>query len=500
MIELAPHLFLHRDTTNVYVIRSGRTATCVDFGDGTVLDWLGALEVDGITDVVMTHHHRDGAQGLHRAAAAGARIWVPAIEQDLFARAEEHWQARPVENMYDLRDDRFSLFESVPVAGTVDEYRARAYGGVELTAWPTPGHTPGSTSYVADLDGRRCIFSGDLLRDGGKLHSIAATQWVYNGLDGCVLSIVSALDLLDQSPDVLLPAHGEPVTDVHPVVAVLVDRLQRFIDLRTPQHQIAAMRAKPFREVTPHLLWNTTSLSNSYVLLSEDRAALIIDFGYDFWPFLTGFEYPSIGADRAARTPWLQTLPALKRDYGVERIEVALPTHYHDDHVAGFNLLRAVERAEVWAAENFAHILREPQRFDLPCLWYDPIPTDRVLSLGQPFRWREYELTLHELPGHTLYAVAVEFEVDGKKVLATGDQQDGGFTEGRVEFTGFNYRNRFRIDDYVRSAELYRRIAPQIILTGHAPPTQVTPAYLDVLRETGQKIADLHRELLPLDF
>jgi glyoxylase-like metal-dependent hydrolase (beta-lactamase superfamily II) len=499
-MKLRENLYLHRDTTNVYVLVSGREATCIDIGDGSVLDHLDEFGVDSVTDVVMTHHHRDGAQGLHRGVAAGARVWVPAVERDLFDGVDQHWQMRHVEAMYDLREDRFSLLESVPVAGNVAEYRAQRYGGVELTALPTPGHTPGSMSYVLNADGTRVIFCGDLLRDDGKVHSLAAMQWSYNGLDGNVDTILSALDLLDWSPDLLLPAHGEPVMEPRRSIELVTSRLQWLIDLRDPKFQIAEMRSAPFKEVTPHLLWNTTSLCNTYVLLSEqDGAALFIDYGYDFWPYLLGFWYPYIGPDRASRTPWLHTLPALKRDYGVARIEVALPTHYHDDHVATFNLLRDVEGAEVWAAETFAPILREPSRYDLPCLWFDPIPVDRELRLETPFQWREYELTLHELPGHTLYAVAIEFEVDGKRILATGDQQDGGLTQGRIEFTGYDYRNRFRIDDYVKSAELYRRVAPDDIVTGHWPPTPVTHDYLDGVLDVGRRLAAVHRELLPLD-
>ena len=100
-----------------------------------------------------------------------------------------------------------------------------------------------------------------------------------------------------------------------------------------------------------------------------------------------------------------------------------IPTHYHDDHVAGLDLLRDVEGTEVWAPENVAPILLEPSRYDLPCLWFHSIDVDRVLTLGEPLRWHEYELLLHPLPGHTLYAVAIEVEVDGKRILATGDQQ-----------------------------------------------------------------------------
>jgi glyoxylase-like metal-dependent hydrolase (beta-lactamase superfamily II) len=187
----------------------------------------------------------------------------------------------------------------------------------------------------------------------------------------------------------------------------------------------------------------------------------------------------------------------LEREYGVERIEVVVPTHFHDDHVGGINLLRDVEGTEVWAPANVAPILEQPERYDLPCLWFDPIPVDRSLPLGTPFQWQEYELTLHELPGHTLHAVAISFEVDGKRVVAGGDQY--ATEAGDKPVLNYFYRNRFRIDDYVASAALYRSLRPDIIVTGHWLPLEVTDDYLDRIEADGKRLAELHRELLPLE-
>src|SRR5258705_1149368 len=115
--EVAPGILRFRDTCNVYALRSGRAAVLVDFGNGDVLDHLDELGVDRITDVLLTHHHRDQLQGLERAAAAGAQIWVPPVEQELIAGADAHWQARQGDNDYDPRPDRFSILEQVPVPG-----------------------------------------------------------------------------------------------------------------------------------------------------------------------------------------------------------------------------------------------------------------------------------------------------------------------------------------------------------------------------------------------
>jgi glyoxylase-like metal-dependent hydrolase (beta-lactamase superfamily II) len=173
-------------------------------------------------------------------------------------------------------------------------------------------------------------------------------------------------------------------------------------------------------------------------------------------------------------------------------------THYHDDHIAGINLLREVEGTEVWAPANVAPILEQPTRYDLPCLWFDPVPVDRVLELGRPVTWHEYELTAHPLPGHTLFAAALELEVDGTRVLATGDQQ-GGAEGDEPDVLNYQYRNRFRMDDYVASAELYARLKPQLLLTGHWAPRRVSDAYLSNLLRDGRRLADLHRALLPLE-
>ena len=123
-----------RDTCNVYVLRSGPEAVLVEFGSGAVLDRLDELGVDRVTDVLVTHHHRDQVQGLERAAAAGIRIWVPPVERDLFERVDGRWAARPLENDYDVREDRFSLLRPVRVTGTVDEYRTRRYGAFDVYA------------------------------------------------------------------------------------------------------------------------------------------------------------------------------------------------------------------------------------------------------------------------------------------------------------------------------------------------------------------------------
>lgn len=491
--RVSENVFRVADTCNVYILRSGRAGVAIDFGSGTVIDHLSEFGIDILTDVLITHHHRDQIEGLQRAIDAGVRVWVPPVEQDVFRYADELWQARRLDLDYDVRQDRSGPLRSIAVTGVLPEYATVRFGDHEVTILPTPGHTVGSVSFFCDIDARRLAFTGDLITEPGKVWSLAATQWTYNGIEGVGATWHSALVVREQRTAMLLPSHGAPMHEPDKALDALTANLTRLVAHRGfGMVDLEDWREHPYEAITPHLLQNRTSISKSYVLLSDSGKAMLIDFGYDF-----SSGSPPAG-DRTSRRPLLATIQSLKRDHGVARIDVAVPTHYHDDHVAGFNLLRDVEGTEIWAADNVSGILREPTRFDLPCLWFDPIRVDRSLELGTPVTWEEYELRFFELPGHTLYACAIAFEVDGLRVVATGDQQ-GTQSGVEPEFLNYTYRNRFRHGDFRRSAELYLHLAPDLLISGHWDPRVVSDAYLRDLLERGRELEQIHGLLLPLE-
>jgi glyoxylase-like metal-dependent hydrolase (beta-lactamase superfamily II) len=488
--QIAANLYAVDDSCTVYLLvdPDKRSAVAIDAGSGRWLDRLSSYGVDTITDVLVTHHHRDQVEGLPRLAASGARIWVPENELSLIADVDLHWQARSVLNNYDLRLDRFSLLEPVQVTGVMKDYSTRRVGHVDVQTIPTPGHTPGSVTYLVN----GYAFTGDLVHSPGKVWSAASLQWSYVGLEGATLTMASLVQLLDHEPVMLLPSHGHPMPDPATAVWQTCEALGELVNVRLgmPTDMLRKLD-DPFVELSPHLLMNHTSESRSYVLLSDSGTALLIDYGYDL---STGIPQ---GGGRYTVRPWLPSLRALQRDYGVERVEVAVPTHYHDDHVAAFNLVRDVHRTEVWASSPVAHVLENPTHYDLPCLWYDPIPCERHVPDGTSVRWREYELDMHALPGHTLYASAIGFEVDGRRVLATGDQQTSSWVPGEVsEIPNFQYANRFRPDDFAASAALYQRLQPQLMISGHWQPRIITQDYLNELTRLGEEVARVHRDLL----
>lgn len=485
MIQISENLYLYESTCNVYVVRCGERAVLIDFGDGSVLDACASLGLQACA-VLLTHHHRDQCQGLRRANEAGIPVWVPHTEQDLFHNVELMWQGRALDNTYNPRQDRFSLLEPVEVAGTLKDYARVDFSGVTIEVIPTPGHTVGSISLMAEIDGQRQVFCGDLIAGEGKVWSLAALQWTYQHMEGAPASILSLLELKKRFLNRLLPSHGEVINEPEAAIDLLVERLSCLLADRGENPNLFRWIDQPYEPVTPHVLLNRTSTANSYVLLSESGKALLIDYGYDF---MTG---AAAGEDRASRRPWLYSLPALKKTYSVTKISTVIPTHFHDDHVAGLNLLRSVEGTEIWAPDNFAGILENSRAYDLPCLWYDPIPVDRRLPFCEPLRWEEYTFQIYPLPGHTRYAAAIFFEVDGLRLLASGDQ----YKDRDADAWNYVYHNHLQDTDYLQSAELFSRLQPDLILTGHWGAVQAGPAYLDRLRARGERFVALHRELL----
>ena len=482
--EVLKGIYRIEDSCNVYVIQKGDRALVIDFGTGLVLEAIKELGISRVEAVLLTHHHRDQAEGIKRANDAGIPVFVPETEQGLVAEASEMWQAREIYNNYNNRQDRFSILESAKARPLLD-YGKLSFGGIDVFVLPTPGHTTGSVSFLVETPEGIAAFTGDLVYALGKVWSLAATQWSYNGGEGIAYTILSLLDLEKRGVRWFLPSHGGLMA-AGEAAAPTVERLTRLKELRRHNPRLFSLREQPYEKISEHVLFNRTSMANSYVLLSDSGKALVIDFGYDFMAGIAS------GTDRSARRPWLYTIPMLQEQFAVTSIDACLPTHYHDDHVAGFNLLRRVCKTKVICPDFFADILEHPDRCDLPCLWYDPIPVDRRVKCGEPFGWEEYEITPFAMSGHTRYEAAYFFEADGQKFLCTGDQYEADGT-----LPNYVYKNLFSWEDFAQSASLYRSLSPDWILSGHWPFIRPDEAFYDRLEETGRELWKLHEQLMP---
>ena len=78
-MQVEPNVVRFADTVTVYVLRRDDEAILIDFGSGDVLDALDALGVTRVTDVLLTHFHRDVTQGLARAHVPTQFAWYVVV-------------------------------------------------------------------------------------------------------------------------------------------------------------------------------------------------------------------------------------------------------------------------------------------------------------------------------------------------------------------------------------------------------------------------------------
>lgn len=479
--QLSPNLYRYRDTCNVYLVVSGNAALAIDFGSGGILDELAGLGVDELEWVLHTHHHRDQCQGDWRLAGTATRIAVPRREISFLNYAGSFWRHKRTVSNYEMQSEFQTLAESLPAHARLPDFEYFRWREYSFEILPSPGHTKGSISLLAEIDGRRVAFCGDLIAAPGKVHRIHDLQWGYNQLDGINAAAASLRTLARGRPDRLLPSHGESMDDPAAAIELLRANLTQLYNVakHTPEvprpPQIST--GQYMQPISEHVWANRNSESNFYALVSDSGRALLLDYGFPS----TDHGFPLSRFDD-------HSLQQLKEVAGVREIDAVIPSHYHDDHVAGIPYLQARYGVEVWAHRVFAPIISDPLRYNLPCLMREPIRVDRVLEDGEEIEWEGYRLQAFHAPGHTHYASQVFFSADKVRYALTGDNILGSQTGPRLG--GPIYRNRYNVGSFRPTLRALAQYSPQLLLTGHSGALSVDREQLDELM---QKTIELER-------
>jgi glyoxylase-like metal-dependent hydrolase (beta-lactamase superfamily II) len=450
-------VFQVRGTCSSYIIIDGDAALVIDPGDGHWWEELAGVGVKRVDWVLLTHTHRDQCSGLYRLDRTITKLAVPETERHLVEDVESFWRRRPIHHNYNQVADFFSLPRSVPVDASLEDFSFFHWRDVQLEVLPTPGHTPGSITLLGEFSGRRLAFTGDLIDGNGNVPQIHNLQFGYSDALGAELAISSLGLLKNASPEVVCPGHGSPIDSPVEVLGSLAGRLASFCT--EMHHPIEPAPAEEFIELAPQLLQSARQSCSWYVLRSADGHALLIDLGYSS----SAHSRPSA---LGYRTRFLPThVDTLKKDYGIDVIDAVIITHYHDDHVIGVPYLQRRWQVPAWCLDRIAPILREPKRYNMPCLLPTPIVVGRTLGDRQRFTWRGIDLQMHDLPGQTDLHSGISFNLDGKRYLAMGDSahlQDGRLSHGHIIFA-----NRVTAANHLKVAERMLEIEPQVLLHGH---------------------------------
>jgi glyoxylase-like metal-dependent hydrolase (beta-lactamase superfamily II) len=465
--RLSPSLYWYRDTCNVYVVTREEHAILIDFGSGGVLDHLHEAGVRQVDWVLHTHHHRDQCQGDHLLPARGIPIAVPEREAALFAETDAFWRLKRIYDNYDVSSVGFTLPRPVPVARALRDYETFAWRGLEIRVLPTPGHTKGSVTYVADVDGLRTAFSGDLIAEPGKLHTIHDLQWQYGLPDAVGAALHSVTLLLGLPLQRLLPSHGRPMEDARGALALLEPPLRQLYELQAEMRRNRVWPVwphavdQPKARVLPHLWANPHSVANCYALLADDGRALLLDYGFPSWDHM------------AADMRFVEhSLDELKTVAGLRSVDVVIPSHYHDDHLAGLPWLQQTQGTQAWIFENFCDMVANPAGYSVPCLLPQPIRVDRALPDRGSVSWDRWRFDVFHMPGHTWWALGLFAEIDGTRVAFTGDNLLAG-TISPLRAAAPVYRNRLLHDAIALGVRRLMEFEPELLLTGHTGAVRV---------------------------
>ena len=96
-----------------------------------------------------------------------------------------------------------------------------------------------------------------------------------------------------------------------------------------------------------------------------------------------------------------------ERQFGIDRIDVALIGHFHDDHVAGVPMLRRLFGTECWVPENFADLLAHPEAHRFPCDWPEPLADRPAPAARSDVHLGGIHLPLAPMSGHTRFSAAI---------------------------------------------------------------------------------------------
>ncbi|MFX1253770.1 MAG: MBL fold metallo-hydrolase [Promethearchaeota archaeon] len=472
-IPIVEDIFLFKDYINVYVLKNGNKAILIDFGSGEILEKLPDIGVDEIEYIFHTHYHRDQCYGDFKALEKDIKIAAPRKERKLFSQTEKFWRSKSYYHLYFFKPTFFVSTYDIPLARTFRDGETFKWNQYSIKIIETSGHTMGSVSYIVKKNNKIIAFTGDLIHSGSKVITYYDLEYKY-GMDtgdwGMILSLKSFRKLLKHNPDLLLPSHGDVITDPKQEIAILEQKFEiirttlrlkkqrytRFISnilLRNKSVQKIFLKdptKKEIKEQFPHII--RPPFGTSLILLGNHQNCILMDF--------PGTNFP-IKYD-------INGLEDLLEKHNIKTIDFLIPTHYHDDHVTGIPLLQEKYNIKVYALENMVDVLENPTHYRIPCLMETAIKVDRILKDGEILKWDDYEFEVFHFPGQTEYHMAMFGEVDGKKVLFAGDSfRDNILNDADSNLIAHSLCRLGKNMGVMKCAELLVKYNPQYIILSH---------------------------------
>jgi len=502
--KLHPDLFVWTDTCNVYVMRSGESALLIDLGNGSVLAHLAEIGVKRVEWILFTHHHREQCQGIGLVDRSVTKIAGPKEEQALFETPTEFRKWYPtLGDTYSVYGASYARPPSQPIkldrALAADE--KFAWKGLEITCLSTPGHSPGSMSYVMQQNEKLTAFTGDVMHEGAKFATWFDSEWDYGFAKGLDVLLTSVDLLAAKQLDLALPSHGPFIRNPREQLATYKQKLTEFrksyirgypvFDIKPPESDPVSKPTKVplIHQVTPHLYKLSPKLlgKNFAIIISDNGNGLILDAGL----------FPPAQLD--------EIVLGLREHMGLKKIDAFWISHMHGDHFLLGPTLKEKYGAQAWTLDRIAEKCEHPRRFDYAALvsaykdGFDGMKIDKAFRDGESVEWEGYKVQVDWMPGQTENGCCLWLEIDGKRIAFTGDNLFGNSADPKQNgHEAVVARNSAILEEgYIQGSKYIRDLKPDIVMGSHSYVMPEPAAFLSRYHEWSKQMRDLYRDLLP---
>ena len=499
-----PDLFVWTDTCNVFVLREGDAALLIDLGDGSVLDRLADIGVKRVEWLLLTHHHREQCQGIERLDRSVTNVAAPRAEQALFEKPTEFRKWFPT------LGDTFSVYgasyvrpprKPIPLDQALESGKAFSWRGREIQCLDTPGHSPGSMTYVIRQGGRATAFTGGVIHDGAKMTTWFDTEWDYGFAKGIDTLIKSVELLMEQKLDLALPSQGPAILNPQTQLETYRQKLTAFrqsyvrgypvFDSKEEERDsISKPTAVPLiNQVTPHLykLSHKTPGKNFAIIVSDNGRGLILDCGL----------FP--------KTMLEEIIVGMRAHLGLKEIDAFWISHMHGDHFLLGPELKEKYGAKAWTLDRIADKCEFPRRYDYAALvsaygdGFDGMQIDKAFRDGETIEWEGYKIQVDWMPGQTEFGCCLWLELDGKRIAFTGDNLFGNPADKKQNgHEAVVARNSAIFEEgYLLGSRYLKNLKPDIVMGSHSYVMHDPADFLTRYHEWSKEIIAHYRDLLP---
>jgi len=194
---------------HIYLIKGPSGIFLIDAGNGYDTETLFRnIEAEGfepkdISHVLITHHHTDHARGAKAIKdALGCEVWISEnTGRHLLQEGTDEELGIPFAKAHGMYAQDY-VYIHCPVDHGIEDGEEFTIGGVNIKAINVIGHSHDSICYLMELDGRRCLFNGDTVYNGGIIgllnYPMSSLMEYHEGLP----------KLKDLDIDGLFPGHG----------------------------------------------------------------------------------------------------------------------------------------------------------------------------------------------------------------------------------------------------------------------------------------------------